>query len=117
MAYGTERQIIIFYFFFLMAGHIFADYFLQLTRLAGDKRKNILALAAHALTWASVLSLILIIAGIFLPWKFCFLFISHSLIDWLKIRLISPPLALLHPVNVTDQLLHLSTILIVLFYG
>lgn len=117
MAHETVRSVMFFYLFLLLSGHVFADYFLQLTSLAGNKRKNKLALAVHALTWASVLSLILNTTGIFLPWKLYFLFVSHYLIDWLKIRLFRPTLATLHPVNATDQLLHLGTILIVLFYG
>jgi len=36
----------------LVVAHIFSDFFLQHTRLAIYKRKNILVLAAHAITWA-----------------------------------------------------------------
>jgi hypothetical protein len=102
---------------FLIGGHIFADFFLQLTALAVHKRKNILFLTAHAFIWALVLSLVLIFIGLFSPWKFYFLFVTHFLIDWFKIRLFKAILSKLHPVNVTDQLLHLITILVVLFYG
>lgn len=101
----------------LMAGHIFTDYFLQLTRFATHKRKNILALAAHALMWALVLSLVLIFKDHFSPWKLYFLFVTHFIIDWLKIRLFKATLSKLHPVNITDQLLHLATILVVLLYA
>ncbi len=101
----------------LVVAHIFADFFLQQTRLGIYKRKNILALAAHAITWAFSISLVLIIAGIFLPWNLFFLFVSHFIIDWLKIRFFDATLPMLHPVNVTDQFLHFLTILVVLYYG
>jgi len=101
----------------LMTGHIFADFFLQLTRLAAYKRKKIMALAAHAFTWALVISLALILTGFFSIWKLYFLFVTHFVIDFLKIRLFTSSLSKLHPVNIADQLLHLATILAVLFYG
>lgn len=101
----------------LLAGHVFVDYFLQLTRFATYKRKCILVLIAHALTWAFVLSLILIFISLFSPWKFYFLFATHFIIDWLKIRFFKAALSKLHPVNVTDQLMHLVTILVVLYYA
>jgi len=100
----------------LMTGHLFADYFLQITRLAAYKRKNILGLAAHAAIWGSTISLIILYEGYFSPWKFFFLTGTHFLIDWTKIRLFKANLGKLHPVNVTDQLLHLFTILTALLY-
>ncbi|MCG9969035.1 DUF3307 domain-containing protein [Pelotomaculum terephthalicicum JT] len=100
----------------LMAGHVFADFFLQLTRLAVYKRKKITALAAHAFSWALVISLVLMLTGFFSIWKLFFLFATHFVIDFLKIRLFSSSLAKLHPVNITDQLLHIATILAALFY-
>jgi len=101
----------------LVVAHIFADYFLQQTRLSIYKRKNILVLAAHAMTWAFFISLVLYVTGIFSSWNFFFLFASHFIIDWLKIRFFDATLSMLHPVNVTDQLLHFLTILVVLYYG
>lgn len=98
----------------LAAGHIFTDFFLQTTRLGTYKRKNILALTAHALTWASALTMVLVYFDLFFPWKFHFLFASHFLIDWLKIKLFKASLPRLHPVNITDQLMHFATILVVL---
>jgi len=96
--------------------HIFADFFLQLARLAIYKRKNILGLAAHAMTWAFFISLVLAFTGIFLPWKFLFLFATHFLIDLLKIHFFEVSLPMLHPVNIADQFLHFFTILAVVFY-
>lgn len=101
----------------LVVAHIFADFLLQQTRFAIYKRKNILVLAAHAITWAFFISLVLIVTGIFLPWNFIFLFASHFIIDWLKIRFFDATLPILNPVNVADQLLHFLTILVVLYYG
>lgn len=103
--------------FFLLAGHIFVDFFLQLTRLTIHKRTKILVLAAHAFSWAFVLSLILLLTGFFALWKLGFLFVTHFLIDWLKIRFFKASLSKLHPVNITDQLLHLLTILLALHYS
>lgn len=102
-------------FILLIAGHIFADYYLQLSKLGAYKRKNLLALIAHALIWAFVLSLILMFNNLFAPEKFCFLFITHFFIDWLKIRYFKASLHKINLVNVMDQLLHLGTILVVLF--
>ncbi|OPX84742.1 MAG: hypothetical protein A4E53_03799 [Pelotomaculum sp. PtaB.Bin104] len=106
-----------FSFLLLLLGHIFADFFLQLTRLGAYKRKKILALTAHALIWALILSLALIITGSFSPWKLYFLFFTHFAIDWLKIRLFKATFPILNPVNVLDQLLHLATILVVLAHA
>lgn len=99
----------------LAAGHLFTDFFLQTTRLGTYKRKNILGLTAHALTWASALTMVLVYFNFFSPWKFPFLFASHFLIDWFKIHLFKASLPRFHPVNIADQLLHLATILVVLF--
>lgn len=100
----------------LLAAHIFADYYLQHTCLAAHKRKNILALAAHAVTWAFCISLVLAGAGFFSAWKFVFLLATHFIIDWFKIRLFSDKLPIFHKVNVTDQLMHFLTVLAVIFY-
>jgi len=100
----------------LMAGHIFADFILQLTRLAAYKRKKVTALATHALSWALVISLALFFTGFFSIWKLFFLFATHFIIDFLKIRLFASSLSKLHPVNIIDQILHITTILVVLFY-
>lgn len=98
----------------LAAGHLFTDFFLQTTRLGTYKRKNILGLTVHALTWAFALIMVLVYFELFSPWKFPFLFTSHFLIDWFKIKLFKASLPRFHPVNITDQLLHLATILVAL---
>jgi len=105
------------FFVLLIAGHIFGDYLLQLNKLAPYKRKSLLVLGLHALSWALAISLVLYWAGFFAPWKLFFLFISHFLIDWLKIRLFQASLPKLHPVNITDQSLHLLTILVTVLYN
>jgi len=105
------------FLFLLLIGHVFADYFLQTTRLAVYKRRNLAGLAAHAAIWASVICLVLVLKGFFSPWKFYFLFGTHFVIDWTKIRFFKTNLSKLHPVNVTDQLLHLATVLAVILYG
>lgn len=102
--------------FLLLLGHLFADYYLQTTRIGAYKRKNLAGLAVHALTWTLVVSVILVMAGLFSPWKFYFLFLTHFFIDLAKIRLFQPRLGKFHPVNVMDQFLHLSTILATVFY-
>lgn len=102
----------LYFFILLIAGHIFGDYILQLNRLAQYKRKSLLVLGLHALSWALVISLVLYLADFFALWKLIFLSISHFLIDGLKIRLFPVSLPMLHPVNVGDQSLHLLTILL-----
>lgn len=105
------------FFVLLLAGHICGDYLLQLNNLARYKRKNLLVLGLHALSWAVIISLVLFWAGFFAPWKLIFLFFSHYFIDWLKIRLFPAELSKLHPVNIGDQLLHIFSISVtVLFY-
>ena len=99
----------------MSAGHVFADFILQLNRYAYLKRRYVLALVAHSLIWAIVLSLILNVLGLFLLWKLLFLFSTHFIIDWIKIRLFPAFLPILHPVNAVDQMLHFTTILVVLF--
>lgn len=103
------------FFVLLIAGHIFGDYLLQLNKLAPYKRESLLVLGLHALSWALVISLVLYWAGFFALWKLVFLFISHYIIDWLKIRLFPAALPKLHLVNVVDQSLHLATIIMTLF--
>ncbi len=105
------------FFVLLIAGHIFGDYLLQLNRLAPHKRKSLLVLGLHALSWAVVISLVLYWANLLNPWKFFFLFISHFVIDWLKIKLFRASLPRLHPVNITDQSLHMLTILVTVLYN
>lgn len=105
------------FFILLIAGHIFGDYILQLTRLAKYKRKCLFVLGLHALSWALVISLVLYLADLFALWKLIFLFSSHFLIDWLKIRLFPVSLPMLHPVNVGDQSLHLLTILLTVLFN
>jgi hypothetical protein len=100
----------------LLAAHIFADYILQHTSLAEHKRENILALAAHAVTWAFCISLVLAGAGLLSVWKFFFLLATHFIIDWFKIRLFSAKLPIFHKANVTDQLMHFLTVLAVILY-
>lgn len=103
-------------FFLLIAGHILGDFYLQLNKFAKYKRKSILALLCHAIIWSLLISMGLLIAHLFLWWKFILLCSSHFLIDWLKIKLFRPGLGYLHPVNIVDQLLHVLTIIITLAY-
>ncbi|MCG8402156.1 MAG: DUF3307 domain-containing protein [Firmicutes bacterium] len=100
------------FFVLLLAGHILADYLMQLNKFAQYKRKSLLVLGLHALIWALVISLILYWAGYFALWKFIFLFVSHYNIDRVKIKYFATSLPKWHPVNVTDQLLHILTILV-----
>jgi len=105
------------FFVLLLAGHICGDYLLQLNSLAHYKRKSLLVLGLHALSWAVIISLVLYRAGFFALWKLVFLFFSHCIIDWLKIRLFPAELSKLHPVNVGDQLLHMLSISVtIIFY-
>lgn len=94
------------------AGHLLTDYVLQKTRLGIFKRKKTLGLLLHALLWTAGVSPGLFILGIFSPWKAVFLFVTHGLIDYTKMKLTGGSLTLFHPVNIIDQLLHLLTIII-----
>lgn len=105
------------FLFLLLTAHVFADYYLQTTHFAVYKRKHWAGLAAHAAIWASLICLVLFLKGYFLPWMFYFLFATHALIDWAKIHFFKKNLSKLHPVNVTDQLLHFGTVLVVILYG
>lgn len=100
----------------IMAGHFLADYALQRTRLGAYKRQNLLGLALHALTWAALLS-----PGLFLCQRldtgnFVFLFLSHLVIDFCKNRAAARWRVGYPAVNLADQLLHLWTVLMVLFW-
>lgn len=94
-------------------GHFLTEYVLQKTRLGVLKRKNFPGLLLHAFLWTVAVCPGLGLLGIFAPWKACFLFSTHALIDSVKIRLKPGKLQITHPVNIADQLLHLLTIVIV----
>lgn len=74
--------------------------------------RSVPGLVLHGVSWAAVLSLPLLAAGIFAWWKLVFLALTHAVIDFAK------PVLLRHlgygKGYLTDQLLHVLTIIVVL---
>lgn len=99
---------------FLAIGHFFTEFTLQKTRLGLFKKSSLLGLLTHAFLWTLALSPGIFLLSSFVIWKTVFLFTSHALIDFFKMRLCNIKLKITHPVNVIDQALHFLTVAIVL---
>jgi hypothetical protein len=71
--------------------HFLADYPLQGDFLATWKSKSVYILMVHSFIWAGLVSMALVVFGLFAPWQFVFLFAGHYLIDgWKCITFKSP---------------------------
>ncbi|WP_423828277.1 DUF3307 domain-containing protein [Sporotomaculum syntrophicum] len=55
----------------------------------------------------------LCLLGLFAPWKASFLFVTHAVIDFVKMSQTHDNLKLFHVANIIDQLLHFLTVVIV----
>ncbi len=96
-----------------LGGHIFTEYTLQKTKLGIYKRKNFLGLLIHASLWSLAMCPGLGLLSLFAPWKVLFLFATHAMIDFIKMRVATGKLKVFHPASIMDQLLHLLTLVIV----
>ena len=65
----------------LLGLHHLADVAFQPSWLIKNKQKHLFAHYEHAFVWSFVVTLGLILLGIFAPWKFFFLFFVHACID------------------------------------
>lgn len=66
----------------LLGLHHLADVAFQPSWLIENKKKYLWSHYEHAFVWAFVVSIGLIILGIFEPWKFAFLLLVHGAIDY-----------------------------------
>jgi len=71
---------------FLLGAHYIADFPLQSDFIARLKGKRIYILFAHAMIYATIISLVLLYLGKYTDWKFFVILLSHMLIDWWKAR-------------------------------
>lgn len=98
----------------ILAGHFLADYLLQQTPLGTYKRSGAAGLALHALLWAAAMTPGLYMLHSLAPWKLFFLFATHFLIDRAKSAFFPSRSGMCTTVNLTDQLLHLGTLVVVI---
>lgn len=96
--------------FFMILAHLIYDFHCQGEFIAKYKAQNDFVLFIHSLTYAMILSVVLLFSHIFAFWAFLLLLVSHFFIDRWKARKKD---ICWNDVYI-DQALHLAIILIVL---
>lgn len=104
--------------FWLLFAHLLADYPLQGEFLATMKGKNHIILLSHAGIWTGTICVALVLLGIpFTVWDVAFLFLVHSVADYMKAK----PIGFYKRLNplgwglFIDQMIHVAQIAFVLF--
>lgn len=106
----------------LLTAHLLYDFHWQGEFVGGHKKHSVAILFVHALTWALVLSVALIMYGVFTLFALSFLFMTHFLIDLFKAQfgkgrfLDSDSLFGVHWSVVVDQLAHMVSIAFVVWF-
>ena len=98
--------------YYMLLAHLLYDFHWQGQFRADNKGKRIFLLFIHALTWAMIVSVPLIVLQGLIIWKPIFLFITHFFIDMWKSR--QPRTDDNFYLIYIDQFAHLITILSVL---
>lgn len=97
----------------MILAHLLYDFHWQGDFIGQYKSKYDFLLLVHSTTWALLISAVLYYFGIFLVWKFFFLWITHHVIDYWKCRKLDKTYALTSDLWI-DQALHLITIVAVI---
>lgn len=95
----------------LLVAHITGDMFFRVDDWLGIHRTS-LGYLVHVLTWASLISMVLAVYKRFTFQKFIFLFATHYIVDINKLQLLSFGWV---EGYVIDQILHMISIMLVLF--
>lgn len=99
-------------FYALILMHLVYDFHLQGEFVGLMKAKSVFILVVHCLTWAMLLSAVLLIFSSYKPWNCGFLFLTHYFIDFWKCRMCKDEYKLTWGMWL-DQFLHLVTIIAV----
>lgn len=86
-------------FLVTLGGHYFTEYTLQKTRLGILKRKSFWGLIIHTSLWTLAMCPGLWLLDLFAPWKALFLFATHTVIDAVKMSIVSSKKNYFHPTD------------------
>ena len=98
-------------FLWLIFAHHVADVAFQPSWLIRNKKIHLWSIYEHSMVWTALVSLVLLVLGLFALWKVFFLLIGHFLIDAIKYQLCGNSWWLIYP----DQALHYGQIAVVCF--
>jgi len=98
----------------LILAHLLYDFHWQGSFIAENKGKYVFILAVHALTWACLLSAVLMFYGRLLPWHLVFLAMTHFVCDGWKCQM--PKDDKHFWALYVDQAIHFATIAVVAFW-
>lgn len=96
----------------LLIAHFIGDYLLQQHPIFLYKQYSLRILVMHTVIYASAVSVALGMLHKFKGWKWLFLFIGHTIIDYYKLYFFPHPTTPLY-INIIDQMLHIVQLYIV----
>lgn len=101
-------------FAFILFIHFLYDFHIQGDFVAYKKTESFGILLVHSFTWAIFIALTLNIFGVYSTWKFVFLFLTHTIMDTVKVALTVT--TNYYRMLYIDQAVHIATLIVVFIF-